>query len=352
MANIVICADGTWNRPEEDLRRDHPTNVLKLARGISPAGGEHNQHVFYDWGLGSYHDRALGGIAGRGIHKNVLDGYRYIVHNYKPGDRIFLFGYSRGAYTVRALCGLINNCGILESEHARRIAEAWRIYKSPARTNHPKGQGAKDFRKYSHDERNVHFVGVWDTVGALGIPSSLMGLFNSHDEFYDNRMGANIAHARHALAIDEKREDFTPTFWRPREGVDLKQIWFAGCHGDVGGGYAPDKNTGKLISDIALSWMLDAAMQAGLTVEEHFREALTYPGPPANNQGLARTHRSRVKVFRMRPAVLRDMNPNDIPTRVHPSVRERFTQDSTYRPKNLVKLLQENNGNWNAIIGT
>ena len=352
MANIVICADGTWNRPEEDLRRDHPTNVLKLARGISPAGEEHKQHVFYDWGLGSYHDRALGGIAGRGIHKNILDGYRYIVHNYEPGDRIFLFGYSRGAYTVRALCGLINNCGILESEHARRIAEAWRIYKSPARTNHPKGQGAKDFRKYSHDERNVHFVGVWDTVGALGIPSSLMGLFNSHDEFYDNRMGANIAHARHALAIDEKREDFTPTFWRPREEVDLKQIWFAGCHGDVGGGYAPDKKTGKLISDIALSWMLDAAMQAGLTVEEHFREALTYPGPPANNQGLARTHRSRVKVFRMRPAVLRDMNPNDIPTRVHPSVRERFTQDSTYRPKNLVKLLQESNENWDAIIGT
>ena len=280
---------------------------------------------------------ALGGVAGRGIHKNILDGYRYIVHNYEPGDRIFLFGYSRGAYTVRALCGLINNCGILKSEHARRIAEAWRIYKSPDKTNHPKGPGAKNFREYSHDKRNVRFVGVWDTVGTLGIPFSLMGLFNSHDEFYDNRMRANIAHARHALAIDEKREDFTPTFWRPREGVDLKQIWFAGCHGDVGGGYAPDKKTGKLISDIALSWMLDAAMQAGLTVEEHFREALTYPGPPANNQGLARTHRSRVKVFRMRPAVLRDMNPNHSP-RVHPSVRQRFKKDSPYdrRPSEII----------------
>ena len=353
MANIVICADGTWNRPEEDLRRDHPTNVLKLARGISPADEEHKQHVFYDWGLGSYHDRVLAGIAGRGIHKNILDGYRYIVHNYKLGDRIFLFGYSRGAYTVRALCGLINNCGILKRSYARRIAEAWRTYKSPAKANHPNGADAQNFRnRYSHAERNVHFIGVWDTVGALGIPFSLMGLFNSHDEFYDNRMGANIAHARHALAIDEKREDFEPTFWRPKEGVDLKQIWFAGCHGDVGGGYAPDKNTGKHISDVALSWMLDAATQAGLTVEQHFRNALTYQDPPTNNQELARIHRSRVKVFRMRRAVLRDMNPNNIPTRVHPSVRQRFNQDPKYRPKNLVKLLQKNNDNWNAIIGT
>ena len=217
MANIVVCADGTWNRPEEDLRSDHPTNVLKLARGVSPGDGEDKQHVFYDWGLGSYHDGVRAGIAGRGIHKNILDGYRYIVHNYAPGDRIFLFGYSRGAYTVRAICGLINNCGIILRADARLIASAWKIYKSPAAKNRPKGEAAKTFRnEYSHAERDIHFVGVWDTVGALGIPFSFMGLFDGNDEFYDNRMGSNIAIARHALAIDERREDFAPTLWQPR----------------------------------------------------------------------------------------------------------------------------------------
>ena len=102
MKRIVICADGTWNRPEKDLD-DRPTNVLRLARGVKPVGpGQTAQQVFYDWGLGSYHSEAVAGATGRGIHKNILDGYRYIVQNYAPGDRLFLFGFSRGAYTVRA----------------------------------------------------------------------------------------------------------------------------------------------------------------------------------------------------------------------------------------------------------
>ena len=107
---IVICADGTWNRPEEDLDKDFPTNVLRLARAIKPVGSaSHGQQVFYDWGVGSYHDQVTGGAFGKGLHKNIVDDYRYIVQNYAPGDDIFLFGFSRGAYTVRCLSGLINN---------------------------------------------------------------------------------------------------------------------------------------------------------------------------------------------------------------------------------------------------
>ena len=121
MANIVVCADGTWNRPEEDLEADFPTNVLRLAQAVKPTSGDTKQHVFYDWGLGAYHDKLLGGGIGRGIHKNILDGYRYIVQNYAPRDKLYLFGFSRGAYTVRALCGLINNCGILKRADARLI---------------------------------------------------------------------------------------------------------------------------------------------------------------------------------------------------------------------------------------
>jgi uncharacterized protein (DUF2235 family) len=114
--NIVICADGTWNWPENDLDKDHPTNVLKLSRAISPRKNALQQVVFYDWWLGSYHGGMSGGASGKRIHKNILDAYRFIVQNYKPNDRIYLSGFSRGAYTVRALSGLINNCGILKKK--------------------------------------------------------------------------------------------------------------------------------------------------------------------------------------------------------------------------------------------
>ena len=147
MANIVVCADGTWNRPEDDIEKNFPTNVLKLARSIAPRSGEKKQHVFYDWGLGSYHSGITAGATGSGIHKNVLDGFRYIVQNYASGDRIYLFGFSRGAYTVRVLSGLINNCGIVKRNDANLISRAWDIYKSPASKNHPDGADAKDFRQ-------------------------------------------------------------------------------------------------------------------------------------------------------------------------------------------------------------
>ena len=343
MANIVVCADGTWSRPEEDLAADHPSNVLKLARGISPSDGGTRQHVFYDWGLGSYHHQTSAGLAGRGIHKNIVDGYRYIVHNYAPGDRIFLFGYSRGAYTVRSLCGLINNCGIVRRADARLIAEAWRIYKSPEPGNHPNGDAAAAFRdQHSHDARTVHFAGVWDTVGALGIPFSLMGLFDGDDEFYDNRIGVNVVTARHALAIDEQRQDFEPTLWQPRDGVDLEQTWFAGCHGDIGGGHAPDPD-GRCIADVAFEWMLDEADRAGLGTEDHIRDAMT-------DGTLAQLHPSRTGLFRVRPALERRLDPAGFDTRVHPSVRERFTRDEDYRPANLVRLLDKHDGNWDGIV--
>ena len=345
MANIVVCADGTWNRPEEELGKDQPTNVLKLARGISPGKGANKQHVFYDWGLGSYHNRGLAGTTGRGIHKNILDGYRYIVHNYAPGDRIFLFGFSRGAYTVRAIGGLINNCGIIKRAEAKHIARAWNIYKSAARKNHPSSDEAKDFRdKFSHSSLDVHFVGVWDTVGALGIPFSLMGLFDANDEFYDNRMGSNIVTARHALAIDERREDFAPTLWEQVSDTDdVKQIWFAGSHSDIGGGYPADAD-GSRIANVPLKWMLGEARKTGLIVEDHVVDA-------NNGDTLARIHKSRTKLFRFRPARERGLEHPEIRTAVHPSVKDRYEKDAGYRPGNLVKLIEKHN-DWDEFVGS
>lgn len=337
MANIVVCADGTWNRPEDDLKQDFPTNVLRLSRAIKPERGDLKQHVFYDWGLGSYHDSLSAGVTGKGIQKNIMDGYRYILHNYAPGDRIFLFGFSRGAYTVRAISGLINNCGILKRQDARLVTEAWRIYKSPSAKNHPRGEAAMAFRaRHSHASRQVHFIGAWDTVGALGIPHSLMGLFERDDEFYDTKTGANASIVRQALAIDEKREDFEPTIWLPRAGVDMKQVWFAGVHTDVGGSYPPDKGTGIRASDTPLEWMLNEAEGAGLMVERHLRDSLT-PG----EQG--KLHKSRKHVYRMKPPLQRELIVSGKPTLIHPSVRRRYEADPSYRPPQL-KILVDRYG--------
>ena len=123
---IVVCADGTWNRPEKNVNEDVPTNVLRIARAIKPDDGNAvPQQVFYDRGLGSYHDQVTAGVTGKGIHKDIMDGYRYIVQNYSPGDELFFFGFSRGAYTVRSLCGLLNNCGIVKRADARLIQRAF-----------------------------------------------------------------------------------------------------------------------------------------------------------------------------------------------------------------------------------
>lgn len=334
MANIVICADGTWNRPEDDLGKDHATNVLKLARAVEPSNQGTSQQVFYDWGIGSYHSSVSGGVSGRGIHKNITDGYRYIVQNYEPGDNIYLLGFSRGAYTVRALCGLINNCGILKRADAKLISSAWKIYKSSSRKYHPDGQVSVDFRDaHSHPDRTVQFVGVWDTVGALGLPFSFLGLMDPSDEFYDTKMGPNIKVARHALAIDEQREDFEPTLWRPKAGVDLKQVWFAGVHSDVGGSYGPDKKTGNEVSDVSLEWMLEEARQAGLHLEGHLKANLT-------NGIDAALNKSRRHLFRFKRPLHRDLQVDGIPTLIHPSVKRRYESDTKYRPPKLKQWVE------------
>ncbi len=223
----------------------------------------------------------------------------------------------------------------MKRSDARLIAEAWKIYKSPQKKNRPSEVAATEFRdKYSHPSRNVHFVGVWDTVGALGIPFSLMGLFESHDEFYDTKMGSNVSIARHALAIDEQREDFEPTVWLPRPGVDLKQVWFAGAHTDVGGSYPPDKTTGIRASDTPLKWMLDEAQDAGLEIERYLPDSIT-----DGSQG--KLHKSRKHVYRLKSPLHRPLVVESKPTKIHPSVKVRYEADPGYRPPQLKELVEK-----------
>jgi uncharacterized protein (DUF2235 family) len=329
--NIVVCADGTWNHPEQ-ASSDCISNVLKVSRRIKSQTGQHAQQVFYDWGLGSYHAPISAGVTGRGLDKNVLDAYRYIVHNYDDDSQLFLFGFSRGAYTVRALCGLINNVGIIKACHGDHIHEAWQIYKSTHRADHPKGERALAFReRFAHATMRIRFVGVWDTVGALGIPFSLLGWMGENQEFYDTKLSSNIEIARHALAIDERRQDFAPALWHPHPRVDLKQMWFAGVHSDVGGGYPNDEN-GLNSADAPLAWLLNEASDAGLFVEPFY-------SPPSD--ALPKLHKSRRHVFRVKRPLVRELAIEMAGTGLHRSVLERWQRQPSYRPPQLQALLDK-----------
>ena len=331
MKRIVICADGTWNKPEKDLDKDFPTNVLKVARAIAPVAKDGvKQVVFYDWGLGSYHASIAGGGFGKGINKNIADNYRFIVQNYDPGDELYFFGFSRGAYTVRSLAGFINNCGILKREHANRIDEAFDIYKNP--DIQPKDDFSVNYRKkYAVDSKvRIKFIGVWDTVGALGIPFRMFGFLNEKHLFHDNKIGPNIDVARHAMAIDELRDDFKPTIWKKRRGMDLRQVWFAGVHSDVGGGYEPDEN-GESLADIPLKWMLGEAAESKLQFENHIYKNLK--GNP-----LTERHDEYEGFFKVLGKYKRKIYHN---TKIHSSVKIRFENKASYKPKMLQKFIDK-----------
>lgn len=343
MKRIVICADGTWNRPEKNLKEDFPTNVLRLSRAITPVSEDGiAQQIFYDWGVGSYSDKVLGSIAGKGLHKNIMDDYRYIVQNYSPGDELYFFGFSRGSYTIRCLCGLINNCGIIKRPDANLIQKAFNHYKKSSPAYAPKGAESVKFRnEHSHVSKEIKFVGVWDTVGAMGIPISFLGLFDDKDEFYDTKIGSNIRIARHALAIDEHRKDFEATIWSAGENIDIKQVWFAGAHTDVGGSYKPDKD-GTVLSDNPLEWLVNEAKKSGLSIEKHLDESI-------HKNPLAKLHNSRRSFYRIKKTYYRELNSSGDEVLIHNSVKERWDKDSKYRPKNLRNYFKDGGLNYTLV---
>ncbi|MCP5040647.1 MAG: DUF2235 domain-containing protein, partial [bacterium] len=200
---IVICADGTWNDPEDE----NPTNVLRMSRAIKPVASDGvKQVVFYDWGVGTYYEKVRGGTSGMGMMKNIQDGYRFIVQNYNKGDEIYLLGFSRGAYTVRSLAGMLNNCGILKRENAHQIPKAFSFYKKrSAKPGSPEAKKWRRKRSLSPERGIVDFIGVWDTVGALGVPTRVLAFVEENDLFFDPVLGSNVKVARHAVSIDEKR---------------------------------------------------------------------------------------------------------------------------------------------------
>ena len=333
---IVICCDGTWNTPEP---RTPPSNVIKLARAISPSGfdGVH-QVVYYDWGVGTYRTRLLGGMIGLGLHKDVQDAYRFIMHNHAPGDEIFLFGYSRGAYTVRSLALMLTKCGLLHQQHFDKVIEAFAIYRDRSITY----AQLHDWRRKHCTEdtqagATIKFIGVWDTIGALGNPGYWLPLPDD-SRFSNTFLSGEILTARHALAIDERRRAFVPTLWTTEDGEEddrLQQVWFSGCHADVGGGYLPQPE--GLASDASLAWMAGEACQHGL----YFAPDMLPDDAAQNKASSAVLHEPHHK-FMYRWFLRRRMIPQY--HCLHASVLERFTSNPKYRGETLMRWLEAQDG--------
>lgn len=310
---ILFFADGTWNGPGTDDDDDgvaDTTNVLKLfslLRGGDAAstiplrdeqerqldeGGQTVQVAKYLHGVGDSRNglhRMLGGAFGAGVVTRIVRGYTFVSRHWERGDRIVLVGFSRGAYTVRALAALITGEGLLDRRRVdledRAVAyrlgsAAWQRHRRRRLDEHDRSlvpafvDAIRDLPGFLQRDDigndltapvDVDCVAVFDTVGALGIPRYARGQRIDVYEFCDCRLGGRVRRGYHAVAIDEQRLDFVPTLWEPREGV--VQLLFAGAHADVGGGY-PLRDGESELSHVALGWMADRLRDEGVRLRD------------------------------------------------------------------------------------
>lgn len=364
--NIVFCADGTWNGPNSDDQDDVPetTNVWKLFLNI--AGDQHNSSVLYAneqevslslggqcvqvakylHGVGDSRNpiiKMLGGVFGWGLIARIVRGYTFISRNYEAGDLIFIVGFSRGSYTARALGGLIVDQGLLNAKTLdltdplvayRNGIAAWRAHRAKrvsaiAQTwNASIGSLFRNVEGFltllpSIDPKNltpgiqIQAIGVWDTVGSMGIPLYVESGDSRVDvfRFADTTLSPAVLNGFHAVSVDEQRGDFTPTLWDPRENVT--QVLFPGAHADVGGGYPPTNNQNGL-SDGALAWMTSCL--SGTLNGILFRN----PFLPMTPSALGVAHQPwNSGVFANLPRGPRDFSKR-LPLGVHHSIRDRL----------------------------
>lgn len=349
MKRLVVCCDGTWNTAKQMGKGGpRPTNVARIDQAVQRGMVDGvDQVCFYEPGVGTtWGERVRGGAFGFGLSRNVCHAYRFLVEHFEPGDEIFFFGFSRGAFTVRSAAGFVRNTGILRPEHADRITEAYELYRS--RDKHPGSDEAERFRRAHSHETRIHFIGVWDTVGALGIPLSglrAVNLFNRRWQFHDTELSSWVGNAFHALSIDEDRGAFRPAIWttKPEANQRVEQVWFAGCHSDVGGGYPVPQ-----LAEIALLWMVNRARECGLVfVPGAFPILPEHPGPGRRDRiafvdpdPLGDLHRSRVGLYRVLPAFTRRLGEVNEPNEaVAETAVQRHDKLHDYAPPGLVDYL-------------
>ena len=263
---IVFCCDGTWQDPADN------TNVSRLYNALTVSA---DQMTFYDTGVGadvSGLDRLIEGATGQGLFQKIQDAYTKIAHVFEPGDSIYLFGFSRGAYTARSLAGFIANCGLptgtFTDNAVQQLFSAYRNAGTRAATIAAVAHSADAPQGLS--QPGIAFVGVWDTVGSLGIPALIGGIDMKQYGFLDLNLHPDVKNALHLLALDEHRAQFPATLWNEPEplvaGQTLEQVWFSGTHGDVGGGnqQGGPVDGGTRLCDITLGYMVARAQSLGL----------------------------------------------------------------------------------------
>ncbi len=384
---LIVCLDGSWDVPSDvstvpprtarlsldptnaSCTSENPaTNVRRFYDSVLPRS--HNgwpQTKWYDDGtdlpwLGRYRD----GTFGYALDLQILQSYAYLVTLYEPGDEIFLYGFSRGAYVARTLTGLVGTCGLIspsliDAQQLNRVkdlalsspsnlatsyeltrslrelvlhpgdhllTEAYRLYRNLGHDAH--GRASASFRSQAGQTASIALLGVWDTVGPLGIPTKALKCLNDHRyNFHDTDLSITVKRAYHALAIDEHRSDYNATLWTSptRDGQILEQRWFSGSHGDVGGVYRE-----RELSDLSLSWIQRRSVEAGISIEG--ANSKYEPNP------LGQLHDSFSEGFRglrrwLHSRFYRPVLQTGTGTEVlDESVRIRLLRDSNYRPNN------------------
>lgn len=383
MKRIAIFCDGTWNR-DDAL---HPTNVVRMAQAVKLSADDgRKQHVIYQRGVGSgqesngfsrWLDKMGGGVFGWGLTTNIEEAYRALVFCYEPGDQVYIFGFSRGAYTARSLAGLIRSCGIPPRDTVGDIRKAIARYRSRKPSTKPDDPESflfrREFSPYTATSEaewnwrqatapglcvklNLAYLGVWDTVGALGVPGflTMAPIMNKGHQFHDTDLSRSVASARHAVAIDERRKTFPPALWKNldrlnRLGLELeedaplpaagrakwpyRQEWFPGDHGSVGGGGERDG-----LSAATFAWIAEGAQIADLDMRP---EKLAEITAKTNVREMLVNTAGASWATRMLQMVSRDRDGPDNVCDVSDFARDRITCDTTYQPKTLAKVLSD-----------
>jgi len=317
---IIFCADGTWDDPLDT------TNVYAMFKAITTTSG---QVAYYDDGVGANGtpiQKLAGGAIGAGLFQKITDGYTKIAHAYDQDDEIFIFGFSRGAYTARSIAGMIAICGLPTGNFSDEfVNDAFQAYRNP-------GQRAAFLEKYNPYNAKITMVGVWDTVGSLGIPAIFGDVDPVEYGFLDTSLHPDVLNAYQALAIDERRQEFPPTLWTPPAppvpGQVLQQVWFTGVHCDIGGGYTDDES----LSNITFGWMLSKAVALGLQLDPAILAQYcgpNYPSLSATN-ALGTLHNSWSPLWLFPKS--RTVAPNST---LGNSVAIRCQYDTDYAPANL-----------------
>lgn len=353
---LAIFLDGTWNAVNSN------TNVWRMRALCAPKDAAGTpQLIYYEVGVNGF----LGGVFGKGLDENIRLAYEWLVENYNGGDEIYIFGFSRGAYTARSLAGLIAKLGVLKPGSPIGIAQLYDRYKRGDEETVWRladMQSAGNLQNITTEERwllkysqraDVKMVGVWDTVGSLGLKAfSIEGVSRSTFDFLETGLRIHILSGYHALAIDEHRGDFAPTLWSvrhpkdpnaviaaPRDIANVEQRWFVGAHANIGGGYATD-----LLPQAPLQWMMKKAQSQGLAFRNEVDldgDALSAPLADSYKEfayGLYSMVTSPLyRTIGAEPDVRDNGTHVNVNESIDKSVFDRWRADPSYRPRNLIE---------------